>query len=181
MHTFRYSIAKLLTLIALGVGLYFVGDWMSDVYQRKRWFLGIMMMGLGPFCSISGLIMLLNRDVMTLHPDGKIGYFKWTGRQSATWRDYRGMNIQQASGSTHLQLDFGKGYFGNCHISVKLLEKEHGDVRDVMTVFHAFLENQHARASGNYTAPEIAHRTRPAAQAPQPAAPVGGGFGRKGL
>ena len=184
MQVFRYSIAKLLLMIVAGVAIWFFGDWLTDNFVRKRWFAGVIFMCLAPFMIGTSILRLMNRDALRLEP-GRIAWAGWFGERSAHISELVGARVETAGRTRHLKLDFGRGLLGNCNISELLLERKAGKIEEILAAVERYAAQEIARASGDYGDPALdgppVRSRRARAPAAPAAAPVAGGFGRKGL
>jgi hypothetical protein len=188
MHVYRFSLWKLLLALLLCIGFSVDGYFMIVEYERRIEHLGYVLVVVFPLLAPICLRFLLSdRVVLRIDPHG-IEYKTLFGQQRVLWRDFRGTAVQSVTtrgalgGSEtarHLKLNFGKGFFGNCSISEKLLEGGVA-VEDILTTLQECLQGAAALSRGDYRHASLGPRGAPA-QAPAPAAPVVAGFGRKGL
>ena len=78
--------------------------------------------------------------------------------------------------------DFGKGFFGNCKISEKLLETRVGGIGPMLATLHECLQGAAALDRGDYRHASLGTGAASAAQARlEPTPAMARGFGRKGL
>jgi len=150
---------------------------------RDKWqFFGYMILAVGPFMiMICARYLLSDRVVLRIDAHG-IEYKTLFGTQRAQWRDFNGHSVLTVEGAAHLKLDFGRGFFGNCKISEKLLELRVGGIEPMMAQLRECMHGAAALDRGDYHHASLGGRPAPAArEQPAPAAPQAMGFGRKGL
>jgi hypothetical protein len=168
------------------------GYWFTEEFTRKKAiFLGYMLMVLAPFFLLACLRFLFSdRVVLQIGPRG-IEYKTLFGSQRVAWRDFRGAAVETittrgaiggSNTAQHLKLDFGKGFFGNCKISEKLLESSVGGIEPMLTTLQECMQGAAALDRGEYHHSSLGAGAAPAGHAhPEPVLAMARGFGRKGL
>ena len=191
LHVYRYSLWKLVIAILLCAGFAYGGYYMTHAHSGRIVFFGYLLMLLFVIPTLIFVRFLLsNREILRIDPHG-IEYKTMFWKQRVAWREFRGTALETVrtqstlgmeSTARHLKLDFGKGYFGNCSISEKLLAGG-VEVEDILVTLHECHDAADALDRGDYRHASLGpssagmRQIQPAA-APQP---VASGFGRKGL